>query len=79
MKTPMGYFLEVGWSQNSLLILDIEDSGQKVAPNCSWDKIKLCSQYLESLGLRAACIHSPWCWDGFLPYSIKVENIFKLN
>ena len=52
----MGYFLEVSWSQNSLLIFDIEDSCQKVAPNCSWDKIKSRSQNLESLGSGAACI-----------------------
>lgn len=28
-------FLEVGSSQNPLLISDREDSGQQVAPNCS--------------------------------------------
>lgn len=56
MKIPVAYFLEVSGSQNSLLILDIEDNCQKVAPNCSRDKIKLRSQNLESLGSLAACI-----------------------
>ena len=32
-------FLEVSWSRNSLLVLDIEDSCQQVAPNCRWEKI----------------------------------------
>lgn len=32
-------FLEVSWSLNSLLVLDIEDSCQQVAPNCSWQRI----------------------------------------